>query len=62
MNNAASCAGSRRPILVATIGMLFLLPALLKDASDQTFRCVVAVDVGGVEEIDALIRTHSQSV
>ena len=39
-----------------------LLPALLKDAGDQTLRRVVAVDVCGVKEIDALIQTHTQSV
>ena len=33
-----------------------LLLALLEDARDQALRRVVAIDVGGVEKIDALIR------
>ena len=53
---AASCLGSRRPILVATIGMLFpCFLRSLRNPRDEALRGVVAIDVSGVQEINAII-------
>jgi hypothetical protein len=39
-----------------------MLFPLLENARDEALRRVVAIGVGGVEEIDAFVEAHAQSI